>query len=144
VIRHFFSSAFASIGRAPFTTAANILTLALGLACFIAAFGIATYWRSADGYHEKANRTYVIGQGFKEPGTEAKGVAREDDDWSVGMRCPCGCGQRLELMLLKQVKPRWDLTIDRKGRPTLCPSVWLRTGCRSHFWVRAGKIIWCE
>lgn len=72
-------------------------------------------------------------------------VAREDDDdWSVGMRCPCGCGQRLELMLLKQVKPRWDLTIDRKGRPTLRPSVWLRTGCRSHFWVREGKIVWCE
>lgn len=72
-------------------------------------------------------------------------LAREEEDqWSVGMRCPCGCGQRLELMLLKQVKPRWDLTTDTKGRPTLSPSVWLRTGCRSHFWVRGGKIIWCE
>jgi hypothetical protein len=72
-------------------------------------------------------------------------VAREDEeDWSVGLSCPCGCGQRLEMMLLKQVKPRWDLTVDRKGRPTLRPSVWLRTGCRSHFWVRAGKIVWCE
>jgi len=72
-------------------------------------------------------------------------LARDDDeDWSVGMRCPCGCGQRLELMLLKEVKPRWDLTADCHGAPTLSPSVWLRKGCRSHFWLRGGKVIWCD
>ena len=72
-------------------------------------------------------------------------LARDDDeDWSVGMRCPCGCGQRLELMLLKEVKPRWDLTADRHGAPTLSPSVWLRQGCRSHFRLRGGKVIWCD
>ncbi|MGO9475777.1 MAG: DUF6527 family protein [Rhodomicrobium sp.] len=72
-------------------------------------------------------------------------VAREDgEDWCVGFRCPCGCGQRLEMMLLKGVTPRWDLTADNRGRVSLYPSVWLRTGCRSHFWVRAGKIVWCE
>ena len=72
-------------------------------------------------------------------------LARDDDgDWSVGMRCPCGCGQRLELMLLKEVKPRWDLTVDRNGAPSLSPSVRLRQGCRSHFWLRGGKVIWCD
>jgi hypothetical protein len=71
-------------------------------------------------------------------------LAREDsEDWCVGLRCPCGCGQRLEMMLLKEVKPRWDVTLDARG-VTLHPSVWLRTGCRSHFWVREGKIIWCN
>ena len=72
-------------------------------------------------------------------------VAREDDeDWSVGLRCPCGCGQRLEMMLLKEVKPPWDIAVDPLGRVSLSPSVWLREGCKSHFWVRSGKIVWCE
>jgi hypothetical protein len=72
-------------------------------------------------------------------------VARDDgDDWSVGMRCPCGCGQRLEMMLLKEVKPRWDVSIDSRGHVSLYPSVWLREGCKSHFWVRSGKIVWSD
>lgn len=72
-------------------------------------------------------------------------MARDgDEDWSVGLRCPCGCGQRLEMMLLKEVKPRWDISVDRRGHVTLHPSVWVREGCKSHFWVRSGKIIWCD
>ena len=72
-------------------------------------------------------------------------LAREDgEDWCVGLRCPCGCGDGLEMMLLVGVKPRWDVTLDGKGRVSLHPSVWRRDGCRSHFWVRAGKIVWCE
>lgn len=72
-------------------------------------------------------------------------LAREgSDQWAVGMRCPCGCGQRIELMLLREVKPRWDIILDPRGRPSLTPSVWLRTGCRSHFWLRSGKIVWCD
>jgi putative ABC transport system permease protein len=65
VIRHFLSSALANIARAPFTTAANVVTLTLGLACFIAAFGIATYWQSADNYREKVDRTFMVGQSLK-------------------------------------------------------------------------------
>lgn len=72
-------------------------------------------------------------------------LARGDgEDWCVGLRCPCGCGRRLEMMLLKEVRPRWDLTVDDRGRPTLHSSVWLREGCRAHFWVRQGKVVWCE
>lgn len=72
-------------------------------------------------------------------------MARDgDEDWAIGLRCPCGCGQRLEMMLLKEVKPRWDVSVDFKGRVSLHPSVWLREGCRSHFWVKGGKIVWCD
>jgi hypothetical protein len=72
-------------------------------------------------------------------------MAREgQENWVVGLRCPCGCGQRLEMMLLEGVKPRWDVITDQKGHVSLHPSVWLRQGCRSHFWVRSGKIIWCD
>jgi hypothetical protein len=72
-------------------------------------------------------------------------LAREgDEDWCVGMRCPCGCGQTIELLLVREAKPRWDLQTDPSGHPTLKPSVWLQTGCRSHFWLRRGRVEWCE
>jgi hypothetical protein len=65
-------------------------------------------------------------------------------EMKIGVRCPCGCGQRLEMMLLKEVKPPWDLFLDMRGHVSLHPSVWLWEGCKSHFWVRSGKIIWCD
>jgi hypothetical protein len=71
-------------------------------------------------------------------------LARDgDEDWCVGMRCPCGCGETIELLLIREAKPRWDLLVDPSGRPSLKPSVWLQTGCRSHFWLRRGRVEWC-
>ncbi|MHA6933590.1 DUF6527 family protein [Ralstonia pseudosolanacearum] len=70
-------------------------------------------------------------------------LAREGgEEWCIAMRCPCGCGQRVELPLLEEVSPHWRLSVDKKGRPTLSPSIWLRDGCCSHFFVRGGKIVW--
>lgn len=66
----------------------------------------------------------------------------DGEDWSIGLRCPCGCGDTIELLLLPGVEPRWDIDIDERGRPTLSPSVWKATGCRSHFWVRTGRVVW--
>ena len=71
-------------------------------------------------------------------------LAREDNEnWAVAFRCPCGCGKRLELLLIDEAYPNWSLTLTQGGVPTLYPSVWLKTGCRSHFWLREGKVIWC-
>ncbi len=70
-------------------------------------------------------------------------ILRDDgEDWSVVMRCPCGCGRHVELPLLREARPRWTLKLDEKNRPTLHPSVWLNDGCRSHYFVRSGKVIW--
>ena len=72
-------------------------------------------------------------------------LARDgDEDWCAGMNCPCGCGQKIELLLIREAKPRWDLALDPAGRPSLKPSVWLQTGCRSHFWLRHGRVEWCD
>lgn len=38
------------------------------------------------------------------------------EDWSVGMKCPCGCGQEAKL--------RWDVEVDADGFPNLTPCVW--------------------
>lgn len=72
-------------------------------------------------------------------------LARDDgEDWCVGMRCPCGCGRTIELLVIPEAKPRWDIKVDGRGYPTLSPSVWLQKGCRSHFWVRNGRVTWCS
>jgi putative ABC transport system permease protein len=70
MLAHYLAVALAKFVKAPFTTAANVLTLALGLACFIAAYGIATYWRSGDAYHANAERTFIVGQNITSPGQE--------------------------------------------------------------------------
>ncbi len=62
MLSHYLRSALARFRKTPFTTGANILTLALGLACFIAAYGIAEWWRGADHYHPAADRIFVVGQ----------------------------------------------------------------------------------
>lgn len=72
-------------------------------------------------------------------------LAREDDeDWAIAFLCPCGCKDRLELALIPEVKPNWTLKMDAENHPTLHPSVWRKTGCKAHFWVKEGKIVWCD
>jgi hypothetical protein len=62
----------------------------------------------------------------------------ESEEWCVGLRCPCGCGRTIELLLVPEASPRWDLALDAQGRLSLTPSVWINTGCRSHFWYGKG------
>ncbi len=70
-------------------------------------------------------------------------TCEDQEDWSIGMGCPCGCGETIELLVAPEARPRWSLSIDHRGRPSLLPSVWRRTGCRSHFWLREGRVVWC-
>lgn len=71
-------------------------------------------------------------------------LARDDgEDWCVGFKCPCGCGRIIELLLINEARPRWTLKLNEKQKPTLQPSVWLQNGCRSHFLLIEGRVIWC-
>jgi hypothetical protein len=49
------------------------------------------------------------------------------------MRCPCGCGYVLELLVIAEAKARWDIIIDKTGKPSFSPSIWRKTECHSHF-----------
>jgi len=72
-------------------------------------------------------------------------LARDgDEDWCVGMRCPCGCGRPIELLVAQGIAPRWDICVDDCGRPSMKPSIFLQSGCRSHFWLTRGRIRWCD
>jgi uncharacterized protein DUF6527 len=63
--------------------------------------------------------------------------------WAAAMVCPCGCGDVIELNLLKQARPCWNVQLHSGGIVSLAPSVWRQKGCRSHFWLRHGRIDWC-
>lgn len=60
------------------------------------------------------------------------------------LQCPCGCGDLIMLSLAKDASPSWRVKLDRLGRPSLSPSVNKTSGCRSHFWLRKGKIEWAR
>lgn len=70
-------------------------------------------------------------------------VRGDTDKWAL-MRCPCGCGERLQLSLARDRKPKWRVEVDRFGRPTLAPSVRMQDGCRAHFRLRNGRVEWCK
>ena len=61
---HFFSSALKHYVRAPMITAVNIFGLALGLACFLTAWGMSSYWHQSDSHFENSERTYILTQQF--------------------------------------------------------------------------------
>ena len=64
--------------------------------------------------------------------------------WAAAMLCPCGCGDVIELNLLKRAQPCWSVKEHPDGSASLMPSVWRRKGCRSHFYLRNGRIDWCR
>jgi hypothetical protein len=61
-------------------------------------------------------------------------LAREEgEDWCVGMHCPCGCRQVIELLIVAEAGPRWGIKIDGRGRPTLSPLSGFVTGAARTF-----------
>jgi len=63
--------------------------------------------------------------------------------WQVAMLCPCGCSAVIQLCVLPDSRPSWSVSMHADGTVSLSPSVWRTTGCRSHFFLRGGKIDWC-
>lgn len=64
--------------------------------------------------------------------------------WFVAFRCPCGCGDVLQLSTMPEGRPRWLVREHPDGTVTLEPSIWRTVGCRSHFFLRRGRVSWCR
>jgi uncharacterized protein DUF6527 len=74
------------------------------------------------------DRIYLVGAGNRKK-------------WAVLM-CPCGCGNRIDVNLMRTRRPVWALTW-HYGEVNLSPSLWRPRGsCGSHFWVRDSRIAW--
>ncbi|WP_363928503.1 DUF6527 family protein [Thiobacillus sp. 0-1251] len=57
--------------------------------------------------------------------------------------CPCGCKQQIALNMMRSHSPRWRVEVRSRNLFTVHPSV-DSTTCGAHFWLRDGRVIWCE
>ncbi|HBC31162.1 hypothetical protein KCV26_11440 [Petrimonas sulfuriphila] len=76
----------------------------------------------------KENIVYVVGN-------------KNYSKWGY-MKCPCGCGDLIMLSLNKDSFPSWTIKQDKLGRATISPSINRLDGCKSHYFIRKGKLIW--
>jgi hypothetical protein len=60
VLEHYCRAALASFRSAPGAALVNVITLALGLACFTLAYAVVRFWDGADRHFANAERTYVV------------------------------------------------------------------------------------
>src|SRR5688572_12326956 len=60
MLKHYLSTALRHFRQHKFSTAINVACLALGLACFVFAWGVATFFGRSDYYHERADRTFIF------------------------------------------------------------------------------------
>jgi hypothetical protein len=76
-----------------------------------------------------ADRIYVVG---------GKGYSK----WAY-LRCPADEEEIIQLSLMPDRRPRWQIEEDVFGRPTIAPSVRQLDGSYAHFWIRQGRVDWC-
>ena len=71
-------------------------------------------------------------------------VGENGHRWYAVFACPCGCGAPIHASLLARSSPHWTLSEHWDGTVSLHPSVWRTKGCRSHFWLKRGRVRWCR
>jgi len=59
------------------------------------------------------------------------------------LRCPDGCGEVLSINLDGRSGPAWSL-YQRRGTWSLYPSIDKPSGCKSHFILWRGRVLWCD
>jgi putative ABC transport system permease protein len=60
VFAHYFDVALRNIRRAPFASAVSVVTLAVGLVCFVTAYAFVTFWAAADQHFRNADAIHVL------------------------------------------------------------------------------------
>ena len=71
-------------------------------------------------------------------------IIGDNVEWAMVLRCPCGCKEIIQLNLLEDIKPKWQYKIGDNSWITISPSVNRIVGCGSHFFIRDGRVVWCE
>jgi putative ABC transport system permease protein len=60
MLAHYLKTTLRNLWRDSTSTLVSVLTLALGLVCFVTAYAVIVYWRHGDAHFANAGRTYVI------------------------------------------------------------------------------------
>ena len=70
-----------------------------------------------------------------------EGDVKQDGYWYALLICPCGCGDKIMLNLMKDSRPCWEVVFNKEGF-SVYPSIWRTKNCKSHFWLTKGKVFW--
>ncbi|TAL64473.1 MAG: hypothetical protein EPN88_10905 [Bacteroidetes bacterium] len=65
------------------------------------------------------------------------------EKWAY-LKCPCGCNDIIMLSLDNKQRPSWTIKQDKKGRVTISPSIRKLDGCKSHFMIKKGRLLWSK
>jgi putative ABC transport system permease protein len=65
VLTHYLSVALRNVRKAPVAAAMNVLTLAIGLACFVTVYGFVAFWNQAERHFANADRIAVLTMSLK-------------------------------------------------------------------------------
>jgi hypothetical protein len=71
-------------------------------------------------------------------------IGEQDTYWMAALICPCGCRELIQLALDPTGRPRWQVSFNDKLQVSLQPSMNRKARCKSHFFFRHGKILWCS
>jgi len=86
---------------------------------------------------------------------ENAGLPNENEIFIIGtqqhpkwayLRCPCGCTEILGVTLMKSIQPHWSVEFDENQCVTFSPSIRVvasQFNCKSHFFIRHNKVVWC-
>lgn len=69
-------------------------------------------------------------------------VGSTEHPFCAAMLCPCGCNEALYMSLVEDDDPRWRVKVYADATATMVPSVWRVVGCRSHFILFRGRVLW--
>lgn len=67
----------------------------------------------------------------------------DPDDGVAHLLCPCQCGRQIPLMF-SEARQVWKPILHDDAPASLTPSINIGDGCRSHFTLTRGQIIWSD
>lgn len=68
-------------------------------------------------------------------------IGGKSPKWAV-MKCPCNCGDTINICLMKSHHPCWKIRFDKWKRISFSPSIRKLDGCKSHFFINKSCINW--
>lgn len=70
-------------------------------------------------------------------------IGENDSFWAAVFICPCGCEADVWLNILRaDNRPTWVVKGMCGNKATITPSIWRQVGCKSHFFIKNGRLIW--
>ena len=63
---------------------------------------------------------------------------KERDMQGAWFLCPCGCEQHTYVH-----NHEWEFELHDDNSITISPSLLQMNGCKSHFFIRHNKVVWC-